>query len=51
MADNKSGAIAVLLALGLILGAIWLGPKKKCPHCGKENDSTSAKCKYCGSKL
>ena len=51
MADDRGGAIAVIIALGLILGAIWLGSKKKCPRCGKENDGIATECKYCRAKL
>lgn len=51
MAKNNDDAKITIIALGALLAAIWLGSKKRCPHCGEENDRLAANCRQCGQRI
>ena len=46
--NDEENATAVIIAIGAILGAIWLGSKKRCPYCQEENERLATNCKRCG---
>ncbi len=51
MAKNDGSAVGLIIAIGAILGAIWLGSKKKCPYCQGENDRLATICEHCGRRI